>query len=137
MAEASIEHLKVYQLAVELETQVFSLVQGIPKDQFYPLGNNVRRASAAIAHYITEAHKRYSYTVKIESLHVARTYAEEAIKLLGELKKSGFSADDLIENYTVLIKQSWGLIKWLKKRQEEKQTEASVKAQDELVAARA
>ncbi len=137
MAEASIEHLKVYQLAVELETQVFTLIQSLPKDQFYPLGNNVRRASAAIAHYITEAHKRYSYTVKIESLHVARTYAEEAIKLLGQLKEAGLTVGTLADDYTILIKQSWGLIKWLKKRQEEKQAEAAVKAQDELVAARA
>jgi four helix bundle protein len=137
MAEQSIEQLKIYQLALELETKIFELVQSLPKEQFFPNGNNLRRASAAIAHYITEAHKRYSYTVKIESLHVARVYAEESIKLLGQLKEQGLETGDLTDQYTVVIKQSWGLIKYLKKRQDEKQSAAAVQAQDELVAARA
>ncbi len=110
MAEASIEQLKIYQLALDLETRVFTLVQDLPKDKFYPLGNNIRRASSAIAHYITEAHKRFSYTVKIESLHVARVYAEETIKLLEQIKAEGLKVGELPAEYTVLIKQSWGLI---------------------------
>jgi four helix bundle protein len=137
MAEASIEQLKIYQLALNLESQVFVLVQKLPQENFYPLGNNLRRASAAIAHYISEAHKRYSYAVKIESLHVARTYAEEVIKLLEQFKQQGQEIGLLTDEYTILIKQSWGLIKYLKKRQDEKQSTATVKAQDELVSARA
>lgn len=142
--KSSIADLKIYQLARSLEDQVYELVKAVPPELFYPLGNDLRRASAAVAHYISETHKRYSYHVKVESLHAARNEAEQTIKLLEQLKAGGDgpaiqqvgSIGQLIEDYTTVIKQSWGLVKYLKRRQTEKQATATVKAKDELVAAR-
>ncbi len=134
---ASIEHLRIYQLARSLEDQVYELVKALPTEQFYPLGNNLRRTSAAVAHYIAETHRRYSYTIKMESLHGARTAAEEAIRQLEAYETAGHGkAGELKDDYTALISQSWGLIKYLKNQQHLTQAKDQAQASDELVAAR-
>ncbi len=111
----SIEHLRIYQLARSLEDRLYVLAKALPDNQFYPLGNDLRRSSAAVAHYIAETHKRYSYTVKLECLHAARTATEETIRHLESYKAAERNnIPELIEDYTTLIKQSWGLIKYLR-----------------------
>jgi four helix bundle protein len=134
MARSSIEGLRIYQSAVSLEDQVFALVKTLPADQYYQLGNDLRRASAAVCHYISEAHKRYSYSLKLDSLHCARTEAEEATHLLEQFQadKHG-DTTQLIEDYTGVIKQAWGLIKFFKNQQQIKQS-ATAPSQDEPAA---
>lgn len=132
----SIADLRIYQLALSLEEQVFQMVKDLPPKQF-DLGNDLRRASAGVAHYIYDAHRRYNYTSKVDSLHAARTEAEQVNRLLDQFEKAGFAqTKSLVEDYTTLIKQSWGLIKWLKTRQTEKDQTAQVQATDQLVKAR-
>lgn len=133
MAE-SIEKLRVYQLAVELEDQTVDLVRHLPAEQRYPLGNDIRRASAAVSHHIHQAHQRYAYQLKQQDLACAREEAERARALLAQIDSN---TDRLSEGYASIIKQSWGLSKWLKARQAERQVKAAVQATDELVAARA
>ncbi len=133
----SIEHLRIYQLARSLEDQVYDLAKSIPAEQFYPLGNDLRRSSAAVAHYIAETHRRYSYVIKLECLHAARIAAEETIRLLeNHQTASREQITEIINDYTLLIKQSWGLIKYLKAKQELTKSKDQAKASDELVAAR-
>jgi four helix bundle protein len=132
----SIADLRIYQLALSLEEKVYKLVAGLPPKQF-DLGNDLRRASAGVAHHIFDSHRRYSYAVKMEALHQARQEAETAIKRLADFQQAGFGqVGSLCEEYTTLIKQSWGLIKWLKNKQADKAAASSTQAADELVAAR-
>lgn len=137
-AKSSVEQLNVYVLAHELEGKVFDLIRMMPAENFYPLGNSLWRATTATAHYIAEAHERFSYTIKIQSLQYGRIAAEEAIKQLEEFTQQ-FGADTqaLSEEFTGVVKQCWGLIKYLQGKQREKSQSSSVKATDELVAARA
>lgn len=134
MAE-SIEKLRMYQLAVELEDQVIDLARQLPANQRYPLGNDIRRAGVAVSHHISQAHQRYSYQLKQQELAAAREEAERVRALLGQLADSA-PVRDLIEGYVGVIQQSWALSKWLKSRQAERQVQAAVQATDELVAAR-
>lgn len=137
-ANSSIEQLKVYVLAHELEGKVFRLLATMPAENFYPLGNSLWRSATATAHYIAEAHERYSYTIKIQSLQYGRIAAEETIKQLEEFHQQfGTDTKALDEEFTAVIKQCWGLIKYLQGKQREKAEKANVKAADELVAARA
>lgn len=132
----SVADLRVYQLALSLEDKVYKLAQGLPADQF-DLSNGLRRAAAGAAHYIYDCHRRYSYQVKIEALHAAKSEAEEAIRLLAQAQEAGFGKmGPICEDFTSLIKQSWGLIKYLQRKHIEKQTVAQAAAKDELVAAR-
>lgn len=133
----SIAGLRVYQLALTLEDRVYKLAKALPQAELFELGNDLRRGSAGVAHHIFDSHRRYSYALKMDSLHSARTEAETLIKNLQRFEQAGYGkVKDLTEEYTALIKQSWGLIKWLKKRQSEHEAAASTKAKDELVASR-
>jgi four helix bundle protein len=135
MAE-SIQQLRIYTTARTLEDQVYELIKTFPAEQFYGLANDLHRASTAVAHHIAAAHKLFSYKLKLDELAAARREAEIAQKLLENAKKYG-ATDSMIEEYTGIIKQSWGLTKWLKNRLDEKQAEAEKSAKDELVEARA
>lgn len=143
MAE-SIQNLRIYTNARELEDGVYEVVKGLPQELQYPLGNDLRRASGAVAHHLSDAHRRYSYSLKLESLGAARDAAELTQRLLGQIgsKVEGSeNAKKLSRGYTGVIKQAWGLIKYLKSRRAERlarneaKTEAKIK--DEQVAARA
>lgn len=135
-ARSSIADLRVYQLALSLEEKVYKLVSGLPTKQF-ELGNDLRRASAGVAHHIFDAHRHYSYAVKTESLRCAIHEAEQAIKKLADFQEGGFGkTGEMCQDFTGVIKQCWGLIKWLKQKQAERAAQASAQATDELVAAR-
>ncbi len=135
MAE-SIKQLRIYQTARAAEDQVYELVKLFPAEQHYPLGNDLRRTSAGVSHYIMEAHRLFSYRLKLDALANARREAEAAQKLLEEAKTLGVS-DELVETYVSIMKQSWGLTKWFKLKLIERQEQAEVSAKEELVAAKA
>ena len=133
MAE-SIEQLRIYKSARAVEDQVYELVKQFPTDQFYGLGNDLRRSSAGVSHHIMGAHRLYSYRLKLDELAAARREAEVTQKHLEEARNLGAS-DELINEYTGIIKQSWGLSKWLKSRLDEKREKAEVAAKEELATA--
>jgi len=133
MAE-SIEQLRIYRSARELEDQVYELVKSFPADQFYGLGNDLRRSSAAVSHYVMNAHRLFSYRLKLDELAAMRREAEVAQLQLEQARVFG-ATDDLVSQYTTVIKQSWSLTKWLKNKIQEKQSENEVLARDELVEA--
>src|ERR1700684_2420392 len=101
MAE-SIEKLRIYQSAVELEDQVYALTKALPQEQYYPLGDGIRRASAAVCHHIYESHERYAYRLKLDELERMRQAAEQVQRLLGQLEASEANTQ-LIEGYTGVI----------------------------------
>jgi four helix bundle protein len=133
MAE-SIENLRIYRTARQLEDRVYELVKQFPADEFYGLGNDLRRSSAAVSHHIMGAHRLFSYRLKLDELAAMRREAEVTQKHLEAARELGAS-DELISEYTGVIKQSWGLSKWLKAKLEEKRQQTEATAKDELVAA--
>ena len=135
MAE-SIEQLRIYKSARAAEDQVYELVKQFPAEQFYGLGNDLRRSSAAVSHHIMGAHRLYSYRLKLDELAAMRREAEVTQKYLEQFRPLG-ATDELISEYTAVIKQSWGLTKWLKAKLVEKQEKAEVAAKEELVSAMA
>lgn len=133
----SIESLRIYQASRNLEDAVYELVKALPKKEFYGLGNDLRRSSAAVSHYITECHRRYSYNLKLEALHLTRLEADTLQQLLADHSDRGYGDTSTLQDAcTGVVKQSWGLIKYMKQRQAERRLEAQASATDELVAAR-
>lgn len=122
--QSTLNQLKVYVQAHGLERKVFALVEGLDnkfEDIYYPLGNSIWRATTATAHYIAEAHERYSYTIKIQSLQYGRISAEDAIARLEELHEAhGVDVTELQKEFTAVVKQCWDLIKYLQGKQREK-----------------
>lgn len=134
----SIERLRVYQASRGLEDKIYELVKRLPAAEFYGLGNDLRRSSGAISHHVAECHRRYSYSAKLASLHLARTEAEKLKQLLATFEGQGFgNASQLQQDCTGIGKQCWGLITYIKRRQDERQRSTQARASDELVAARA
>jgi four helix bundle protein len=135
MAE-SIEQLRVYTSARALEDQIYELVKQFPADQFYGLGNDLRRSSAAVSHHIMSAHRMFSYRLKMDEMSAARREAEVTQKHLENARDLGAS-DALINEYTGIIKQSWGLTKWLRAKLDEKQEKAEIAAKEQMATAAA
>jgi four helix bundle protein len=135
MAEA-IEQLRIYKSARQLEDQVYELVKSFPAEQFYGLGNDLRRSSAAVSHHIMETHRLFSYRLKLDALASARREAEATQRHLEAAKDLG-ADPKLCEEYLGIVKQSWGLSKWLKVKLTERQAKATVTAKDEQVEAMA
>jgi four helix bundle protein len=135
MAE-SIEQLRIYKSARTLEDQVYELVKQFPADQFYGLANDLRRSSAAVSHHIMGAHRLFSYRLKLDELAAMRREAEATQAHLEKARDFG-ATDEMISEYTGVIKQSWGLTKWLKDKLEEKREKAEIAAKEDLAAATA
>ena len=130
----SIEQLRVYKTARGAEDQIYELVKTFPADQFYGLGNDLRRSSAAVSHYLMETHRLFSYRLKLDSLAAARREAEIAQRQLEAARDLG--ADDaLISDYTSIIKQTWGLTKWVKTKLDERQEKAEISAKEQMAQA--
>jgi four helix bundle protein len=133
MAE-SIEQLRIYKSSRAIEDQIYELVKKFPADQFYGLGNDLRRSSAAVSHHIMSAHRLFSYRLKLDELAAMRREAEVTQKHLEAARELG-ATDEMITEYTAIIKQSWGLSKWLKAKLDEKQEKAEISAKEEMAAA--
>jgi four helix bundle protein len=132
----SIEQLRIYKSSRTAEDEVYELVKQFPAEQFYGLGNDLRRSSAAVSHHIMGAHRLFSYRLKLDELAAMRREAEVTQKYLEDARSMG-ATDEMISAYTAIIKQSWGLSKWLKAKLVSKQEKAEVSAKEELVAAMA
>ncbi len=133
MAE-SVEQLRIYKSARGLEDQVYELVKTFPAEQFYALGNDLRRSSAGVSHYIMETHRLFSYRLKLDALASARREAETTRRHLEAAHDLG-ATDLMVDEYVGIIKQSWGLTKWLKSKLTERQEKAEVAAKEEMAAA--
>ena len=126
----SIEQLRIYKSARAIEDKVYELVKRLPSDQFYGLGNDLRRSSAGVSHYIMNAHKLYSYRLKLDELTAMRREAEIAQSKLEEAREFGVT-DELISEYTSIIKQSWSLSKWIRTKLQEKQQMIEVSGKEQ------
>jgi four helix bundle protein len=135
MAE-SIEQLRIYKTARALEDQVYELVKQFPAEQYYGISNDLRRSSAAVAHHIMGAHRLYSYRLKLDELSATRRECEVTQKHLENAREFG-ATDDLISEYTGVIKQSWGLTKWINAKLDEREEKAVVAAKEEMADAAA
>lgn len=131
------QKLRVYQVSRELEDSTYKLVQQLPTSEFYGLGDELRRSSAAIAHHISEADQRYSYGLKIETLNLARNTIRQVRELLDQYQQQSFgSTTDLRRQYQGLSQQLWALISYYRRKQQERQSRTRINAADALVFAR-
>jgi TfoX/Sxy family transcriptional regulator of competence genes len=76
------------------------------------------------------AHRLYSYRLKLDELSAMRREAESAQSKLEKARKFG-ATDELISEYTSIIKQSWNLSKWIRTKLQEKQHLAEVSAKEQ------
>ena len=115
-----LENLKVYQIAEELEVDVFKIVKNFPKEEKYGSVDQIKRSSAAVANNIAEGYARHGYVEKIRYLYIAKGEAEETKRnIIRSGKKELITnqvANDLADKYTSLLKAISGYIRFLKEK---------------------
>ncbi|MEW5805622.1 MAG: four helix bundle protein [Patescibacteria group bacterium] len=115
-----LENLEIYQLAKNLEIEVYKITQGFPKDEKYRSVDQLRRSSSAVANNIAEAYSKRSIKNKTHILrNIAIAEAEETKGNLSCCWEKGFVKKEeiaiIVEQYTVLMKRIYGYIKYLSK----------------------
>ncbi|MCL5093723.1 MAG: four helix bundle protein [Patescibacteria group bacterium] len=119
---ASLEDLKIYKMACDLEKFVYELVISFPKEEKYRQIDQMKRSSASVCDNIAEGYGKFSFQSKIQSFYVARG---EAMEIKNQLERSinkkfvtKNKAENLIKGYTELIKGINGYINYLRKEKE-------------------
>lgn len=136
-AATSRHKLRVYQLSRELEDDIYELVRQLPTSEFYGLGDELRRTSAAIAHHISESDQRYSYSLKIETLNLARGGIRRMRDLLDQYQQSSYGkTTEPKRRYQALNAQIGALIYYYRRQQKERQGRTRINAADALTFAR-
>lgn len=119
-----LENLKAYQLAEELELEVFEVTKNFPKDEKYRSVDQLRRSSSSTTNNIAEGYNRYSFPEKKRYLIIAKGEAEETKRNIEKSFKKGFlekgKADEISEKYTELLKIISGYIKFIMTQAEKK-----------------
>lgn len=113
-----LENLKIYQMARELELEIFEVTKSFPADEKYRSVDQLRRSSSAPANNIAEAYYKKS---KKEKIHILRdiviTEAEETRANLLRCADKGFiaraKAEELDNRCRELQKATNGYIRFL------------------------
>lgn len=113
-----LENLKVYQMAEELEVEVYKLLKSFPKEEKFLSVDQLKRSSASVANNIAEGYGRHSYAEKVRYMYIAKGEAEETKRnLIRSGKKELISeelASGLADRYTDLLKALSGYIGFIK-----------------------
>src|SRR6266511_1516652 len=95
----SIERLRIYRNARDLEDQCYEISKADAGNrEAFPL----HRYSAAVVHHIAQAHRLYSYRLKIDELKAGQGHAALAIDELHKLNPTEHAT--LIESYHSTIR---------------------------------
>ena len=111
-----LENLKIYQMAEELELEVFHLTNIFPKDKKYRSVDQLRRSSSSATNNIAGAYNKRSLKEKVRILHdIVKSEAEETKRNLAIcLKKEFHNNREIVDKYTELIKAVGGYIRFLR-----------------------
>lgn len=129
---SGLEGLKIYQLACELEKEVYELVKTFPVEEKFRKVDQLLRSSSSICDNISEGYGKHSYQSKIQSFYVARGEAEEVRSQLIRAGNLGLintkSSDELSDKTTNLIKGINGYIRFLRGEKNSKTTEVKTQS---------
>jgi len=92
----SFHDLTVWQRAIELSVQIYTLTRSFPKEELFGLTNQVRRASVSISSNIAEGQCRLSKAEFIQFLSIARGSNGEVRSQLTLARHLGFGEEALI-----------------------------------------
>ncbi len=123
MAYKSFEELEVYKAAREFRKKIYKLIKGLPPEEKYNLGDQMRRAALSLTNNIGEGHGRYHFQENIQFCRISRGSLMELIDDLNVIIDEEYFPQDHIEKlkqegYRV-NKMLNGYIGYLKRRKDE------------------
>jgi len=120
MGYKSFEDLEVYKAAREFRKKIYKLNKGLPPEEKYNLGDQMRRASLSLTNNIAEGHGRYHFQENIQFCRISRGSLMELIDDLNVCIDEGYFPlvymEGLKEEGYTVNKMLNGYISYLKKR---------------------
>jgi len=115
-----LENLKIYQMAKELELQVYAATRTFPREEKFRSTDQLNRSASAVTNNIAEAYYKSSTKEKIHILRdVVITEAEETRSNILRCAMKQFlpkvEAESIADGYTEPKKAVHGFIRFLKK----------------------
>jgi four helix bundle protein len=119
MGYKSFEELEVYKAAREFRKKIYKLIKGLPPEEKYNLGDQMRRASLSLTNNIAEGHGRYHFQENIQFCRISRGSLMELIDDLNvcidegyfplaymeELKAEGYTVNKILNGYIAYLKK--------------------------------
>ena len=119
MAYKSFEELEVYKAAREFRKKIYKLIKGLPPEEKYNLGDQMRRAALSLTNNIGEGHGRYHFQENIQFCRISRGSLMELIDDLNviideeyfpqdyveELKEEGYRVNKILNGYIAYLKR--------------------------------
>ncbi len=103
MRSSDYKQLKVWEKAMDLTMEIYSLVKLLPKEETYVLSNQMRRAVVSIPSNIAEGRGRNSNKEFLNFLSIARGSLWELETQLEICKRLGFLDNTQTDKSYVLI----------------------------------
>ena len=72
MSSSKYKDLKVWQKSMDLVSMVYALIKLLPKEEFYGISDQMRRAAVSIPSNIAEGHGRHTDKEFIKFLSISR-----------------------------------------------------------------
>jgi four helix bundle protein len=119
MVFKSFEDLEVYKAAREFRKKVYKLIKGLPPEEKYNLGGQMRRASLSLTNNMAEGYGRYHFQENIQFCRISRGSLMELIDdlntcidekyfpldYLEELKDEGYRINKILNGYIGYLKK--------------------------------
>ena len=117
MGYKSFEDLEVYKAAREFRKKIYRLIKGLPPEEKYNLGDQMRRASLSLTNNIAEGHGRYHFQENIQFCRISRGSLMELIDDLNvcideeyfpqdhleQLKEEGYTVNKMLNGYIAYL----------------------------------
>ncbi len=112
-----LENLWIYQLAEDLEIEVYDITKKFPRHELYKSVDQIRRSSASVPNNIAESYHKSTIKEKARYLKIALGEAEETKRNIYRSMRKGFVEEtrcrDVFDRYTVLMKGINAYIRFL------------------------
>ena len=126
--------MRIYQLAEDLEVKVHEVTKSFPKDEFYRSVDQLRRSSASVADNNAEHYHKTTTKEKLRFLAISKGELEETKRgMLKSARKKFLTqgiADELAEEYTVLLKGIHSYERFLKLNDNKTQNKVRVRSKN-------
>jgi four helix bundle protein len=112
-----LENLRLYNLAEDLEVEVYKVTKKFPKDEIFRSVDQLRRSSASVSDNIDESYHKTTVKEKTRFLSIAKCEAEETKRGMLKTARKKFISEDITkeiaDRYTIILKGINAYIRFL------------------------
>ena len=118
------EDLECYQLALQVMSEAYKVIQRLPPEEKYALGLQMRKASVSIGLNIAEGYGRYHYLDSLRFFFIARGSRDETMGCFIACDALGYTTGELPEQRLLChqaLRSLNGYIRYVRTQQQGRQ----------------